>query len=150
MSQLAEFVTRHPIMVSVAAALAVAAVTIEIRHRASGTSAVGPNDAVRLINAGAVVFDVRKSEEFAAGHIIDARNVPQADLAKQADSLKKFREKPVIVYCDSGTSASAAVSMLKEHGFTKVASLRGGLNAWRQENLPVVAESAKKKTGKAA
>src|SRR5690349_7817936 len=99
MSQLAEFIQRHPIMVSVAVALAAAAVTIEIRHRARGTSTVGPNDAVRLINAGAVVFDVRKSEEFAAGHIIDARNVPQADLAKQADTLKKYREKPVIVYC---------------------------------------------------
>jgi rhodanese-related sulfurtransferase len=150
MSQLAEFVTRHPIMVSVAVALAAAAVTIEIRHRARGATSVGPNDAVRLINAGAVVLDVRKNEEFAVGHIIDAKNFPHADLAQQADALKKFREKPVIVYCESGVTAGAAVNALKAQGFTKVANLRGGLNAWRQENLPVVADTAKKKAGKAA
>lgn len=131
-------------------ALAAAAVTIEIRHRSRAATAVGPNDAVRLINSGAVVLDVRKSEEFAAGHIIDARNFPQADLAQETTALKKYREKPVIVYCDNGGAATAAVNALKAQGFTKVASLRGGLNAWRQENLPVVAESGKKKTGKAA
>jgi len=150
MSQLAEFVQRHPIMIGVAVALAVAAVVIEIRHRSRGAVSVGPNDAVRLINGGAAVLDVRKSDEFAAGHIIDARNIPEAELAKQADTLKKFREKPVVVYCDNGAASGGAVNILKEQGFTKVVSLRGGLNAWRQDNLPVVAESGKKKAGKAA
>jgi len=150
MSQLAEFIQRHPVMVSVTVALAVVAVTVEIRHRSRGATSIGPNDAVRLINAGAAVLDVRKSEEFAAGHIIDARNIPQADLVKQADSFKKFREKPVIVYCESGVASAAAVNVLKEQGFTQVVGLRGGLNAWKQENLPVVADNGKKKTGKAA
>jgi len=150
MSQLAEFVQRHPIMVGVTVALAAVAVAIEIRHRSRGATSIGPNDAVRLINAGAAVLDVRKSEEFAAGHIIDARNIPQADLVKQADTLKKFREKPVIVYCDSGAASNTAVNALKEQGFTKVVGLRGGLAAWKQENLPVVADGGKKKAGKAA
>jgi rhodanese-related sulfurtransferase len=154
MSQLVEFLTAHPIMVGVTVALAAAAVTIEVRHRSRGGVAVGPNDAVRLMNAGAVVLDVRKAEEFAASHIIDARNIPQAELAQQADSLKKYREKPVIVCCESGVTGNAAVTTLKSQGFTKVVNLRGGLSAWRQENLPLVSsdkkEEKKKKTGKAA
>jgi rhodanese-related sulfurtransferase len=91
---------------------------------------------------------VRDAKDYEAGHIIEARNVPAAELASKADTLKRYKEKPVIVYCDSGMAAGSAAKVLRAAGFEKVVSLQGGLQSWRQENLPVVKGPAGKKEGK--
>jgi rhodanese-related sulfurtransferase len=151
MNRLAEFVQHHPLMASLVILLAVASIVIELRHRKQGASALGPMEAVRLINGGALVIDVRNAEAFAAGHIIDSRHIEQNELAAQADTLKKYREKPVLLYCDTGTISATAARALKSLGFGKVVNLRGGLAAWKQENLPTVNQtkgSSKQKGGK--
>jgi rhodanese-related sulfurtransferase len=144
MSRFVEFVTNHPFLVAAAAILAVLTIVIEIRARARSFAAIGVQDAVRLVNAGALVIDVRDQKAYEAGHIIDARSIPAAELAGKAESLKKFKEKPVLVYCDTGFSASGAAKALQGLGFTKVVSLRGGLQSWLQENLPIVKGAPKK------
>jgi rhodanese-related sulfurtransferase len=144
MSRFVEYITNHPFLVAAAAILAVLAIVFELRQRGRGFAAVGPVDAVRLVNAGAVVLDVRDEKAFEAGHIIDARSVPAANVAQRVDSLKKFKEKPVLVYCDNGFAASSVAKVLQAQGFTKVVSLRGGLQSWLQENLPVVKGAPKK------
>jgi len=145
MNRLFEFIQHNMLLTSAAALLAIAAVVIELRHRLSAAVAVGPSDAVRLMNSGALVIDVRASEAYAAGHIIDARHIVQSELAAQAEALKKYREKPVIVCCDSGMSSAASAGVLKTLGFTQVVNLRGGIAAWKQENLPLVTASATSK-----
>ena len=140
MSRFLEYTTNHPFLIAAAAILAVLTLVIELRERGRGSSLLAPADTVRLANAGALVLDVRDAAEYATGHIIDARNIPAKELGERADSLKKYKEKPVIVYCESGMSAGSAVKALRALGFTKVAALKGGLRAWRQENLPLVAK----------
>ena len=108
MNRFAEFIQHHPLLAALVAALAVAAIVIELRHRKQGASALGPMDAVRLINGGALVIDVRTAEAFATGHIIDSRHIQDNELAAEADSLKKFREKPVLLYCDTGSASATA------------------------------------------
>jgi rhodanese-related sulfurtransferase len=147
MNRLFEFIQHHPLLISGIALLTIAAIVIELRHRLSAAVAVGPTDAVRLMNTGALVVDVRAADAYATGHIIDARHIPQAELAAQSDSLKKYREKPVIVCCDSGVTSGASAGILKGLGFTKVVNLRGGLNAWKQDNLPLVIGAANTKGG---
>ena len=145
MDRLLEYLTRHPILVGGTAALAVAVLVYELsRARGAGT-AVGPLDAVRLLNQGALMLDVRSKAEFDSGHVIDARHVPQEELAANADALKKYREKVVIVCCESGMRSAAATRVLAAQGHTKVVNLRGGLAAWRSENLPLVKTDAKGK-----
>jgi rhodanese-related sulfurtransferase len=138
MNRLLEYTTNHPFLVAAAAILAVLAIVIEIRQRARGTSLVSPNDAIRLSNSGALMLDVREAGDYEAGHIIDARHIPAAQVPAQTDSLKKYREKPVVVYCDSGFASAGAARALRAAGFSKVVTLRGGLQNWRQENLPLV------------
>ena len=99
-------------------------------------------EAVRLVNDGALLVDVRGAAEFAAGHIAGARNLPGAAIADGAEQLARFKEKAIIAYCDSGLTAGAAARHLKRLGFKQAFNLRGGLAAWRQENLPVVKGSA--------
>jgi rhodanese-related sulfurtransferase len=143
MEHLLPFIQKHPLLVSGIALLAIAAIVIELRHRLSAAAAVGPSDAVRLMNKGALVIDVRAAEAYATGHIIDARHIPQAELAAQADALKKYREKPVIVCCDSGVTSGASAGVLKSLGFTQVVNLRGGIGAWKTENMPLVTTTSK-------
>ena len=55
--------------------------------------------------------------------------------------MKKWRDKAVITYCDSGTSGANAARTLMKLGFTKVFNLHGGLNAWVKDNLPLAKTS---------
>jgi rhodanese-related sulfurtransferase len=125
--------------------LALAALAYEISRARSGGQAVGPSDAVRLLNQGAVLVDVRSKAEFDGGHIIDARHVPQEELAQAGESLKRFKDKVVITCCESGMRSGAATRVLQAQGFTKVVNLRGGLQAWRADSLPLVKSDAKGK-----
>src|SRR5689334_3899116 len=113
MSHLAEFIQNHVLYVATVAFIAVFATTLEIRHRLRGAVALSPQQAVHAINSGALVVDVRPADVYAAGHIIDARNIPENDVASQADTLKKYREKPVLLYCDNGSASAVAARLLK-------------------------------------
>jgi len=122
--------------------MAIAVAVYELSKARAGGQAVGPLDAVRLLNQGAVLVDVRSQAEFDAGHVIDARHLPQEQIAQGGEALKRFKDKVVIACCESGARSSAATRVLRQQGFTKVINLRGGLQAWRAENLPLVKSAA--------
>jgi rhodanese-related sulfurtransferase len=138
MQRLFEFIGHHYYLAAGVALAAAAVAVYEIRERIQAFAALSAMQAVRLINQGALVIDLRGKESFDAGHIGDARNVPVAELQSQADSLKKWRDKSVITYCDNGTSGASGARALMKLGFTKVFNLQGGLNAWVKDNLPLV------------
>ena len=137
MQRLFEFIEHHYFLASGAFLAAIALILYEVRARAQDFGALSAMQAVRLMNQGAIVIDLRDKEAFEAGHIRDARNVPAVQLEAQADTLKKWRDKAVIAYCDSGMSSAGAVRTLTKLGFTQVFNLEGGLNAWVKDNLPL-------------
>ncbi len=136
MSQLFEFVGNHPILVGIFAVL----LTLFIRNETQrGGRGVSPQELVNLVNKeGAVVLDVRDSKEFAAGHIVDAVNVPHTSLESRLAELEKYKEKPVTIVCKMGQHAGTAGTMLRKAGFGSVSRLSGGMTEWRNQNLPVV------------
>lgn len=140
MDRFLEYAMRHPLLFGGTVALALAAAAYEFSKARAGGQAVGPTDAVRLMNQGALLLDVRTQAEFDSGHIIDARHLPQEQAAQAAETLKRFKDKIVITCCDTGTRASAVGRVLRTQGFSKVVNLRGGLQSWRAENLPLVKE----------
>jgi len=96
-------------------------------------------DVTMMLNRGkSVLVDVRTPEEFAAGHMRDAKNIPLADLAKRIGELDKSKDKTIIVVCQSGNRADKAMAQFKQAGFTDVVGLEGGLAAWQAANLPTV------------
>jgi rhodanese-related sulfurtransferase len=137
MQRLMEFIGNHPYYALAAIAAAAAVAFYEIRERMLTFAALSAMQAVRLMNQGALVIDLRGKELYDAGHIGDARHVPAAELEAQAESLKKWRDKNVITYCDTGASAASGARILTKLGFTKVFSLQGGVNAWVKDNLPL-------------
>ena len=99
---------------------------------------VNPTDAVMLINREkAVVIDVCSPDEYAAGHIAGAKNVPLGELQDKLPSVVKNKGTPLILVCASGIRSSRAVAVAKKLGFEKAHSLAGGLGAWRAASLPV-------------
>jgi rhodanese-related sulfurtransferase len=138
MQRLLEYFQRHPILASAAVLLALAVLAYELFRQKQGFSGVQPQEAIRLMNQGAAVFDLRDASAYAQGHITGAKPLTREQIDTAPDSLKKYREKMLILYCDSGSSAGAAVRKLHAAGFTKAFILRGGLNAWRADNLPLV------------
>jgi rhodanese-related sulfurtransferase len=145
MDRLLEYAARHPFLVGGTVLLFLAAVAYEYSRARSGGESVGPLDAVRLLNQGALMLDVRTRAEYEGGHIIDARHIPQDEIAQSAETLKKYRDKVVVACCESGARSGAAARVLRAQGFAKVVNLRGGLQAWRAENLPLVKGSGKDK-----
>jgi rhodanese-related sulfurtransferase len=145
MDRLIEYITRHPFLAGGTAVLALAVLAYEASRARSGGQSVGPMDAVRLMNQGALLLDVRSQSEFDSGHILDARHVPQDQIASSGEVLKKYKDKVVIACCESGMRSGAAARVLQAQGFTKVVNLKGGLQAWRAENLPLVKPGAKGK-----
>jgi rhodanese-related sulfurtransferase len=109
-----------------------------IAKRMSGIPEVGAMEAVQLINRkDAIVLDVREPAEFSAGHVPNARNLPLSQFDKRVGEIAKFKGKPVIVACQSGSRSHAANAKLKAAGFTEIFVLAGGIGAWQQANLPV-------------
>src|SRR5262249_10807928 len=112
-------------------------IVYELRARSEDMAAISPQEAVRLMNQGAVVIDLRPAEAFANGHVTGARQMSGEQILKAGDTMKKQKEKIVLVYDDNGSLGASAVRQLAAQGFTKAFNLKGGITAWRAENLPL-------------
>jgi rhodanese-related sulfurtransferase len=104
----------------------------------AGAGSVNASEAVQLINREkAAVVDVCGPDEFAAGHVGGARNVPLGELEAKLPGLVKNTATPVILVCASGMRSRRAVAIAKKLGYENAHSLTGGMGAWRAANLPV-------------
>jgi rhodanese-related sulfurtransferase len=99
---------------------------------------VSPTEAVQLMNRDkAIVVDVCSGEEYAAGHVAGARHVPLNELESRLPEVAKNKSLPLIMVCASGMRSKRAQSIATKLGYEKVHSLQGGLQAWKDANLPV-------------
>ncbi|HHH12751.1 MAG TPA: metalloregulator ArsR/SmtB family transcription factor [Thiolapillus brandeum] len=98
---------------------------------------VSPEELLKRIREGVVtVIDVRPPEEYAAGHLPGAINLPLSELEQRLDELDP--EKEVVAYCRGPHCVLAfdAVSLLRERGLA-ASRMAGGLPEWRMRGLPV-------------
>jgi rhodanese-related sulfurtransferase len=136
MSRFLEFMHNHPWLFAAAGVVILILVVDEARRRLRGFNDVEPMHAVQLINRGAQVVDVRSPGDFATGHIAGARNIPLAEIDAHAEELAK-RGTPVLLCCANGITSAQAARLLKRGNELEVHNLRGGINGWRGDNLPV-------------
>ena len=81
------------------------------------------------------VLDVRTPEEYAAGHVPGAVNVPYDQVASHLAKIPK--DKEVVLYCRSGRRTGLAAEVLEANGYTKLVHLQGDMQAWLQDGRPV-------------
>ena len=118
----------------------VAAARARIREASPQEVAAWPAGSVAII-------DVREPDEYAAGHLPGAVNIPRGVLefqveahpavANVVDPALSHKEQPVLVYCRTGGRAALAACALQELGFTNVRSIEGGISAWIDAGLPL-------------
>jgi rhodanese-related sulfurtransferase len=88
-------------------------------------------------HSDALVLDLRTAADFKTGHIKGSRNVPLKEVSKELEKLSSYKDKPILVYCNSGSTATSAIRSLKNAGFEKINNLEGGIIAWKEANLPL-------------
>lgn len=137
MSRLLEFSHHHPYLIGAALLIVGLFLADTLWRQLRKFKEVSPAEAVLLINKGAAVIDLRAAKDFDAGHIIGARNIPAAEFGERLTELEKFREQPLLVYCQSGQTSQGRAATLIKAGFQQVFSLKGGVNAWQSESLPL-------------
>jgi len=81
------------------------------------------------------VLDVRTPQEYAAGHVPGAVNVPYDQVASHLAEIPK--DKDVVIYCRSGRRTGLAAEVLEANGYTKLGHLQGDMEAWLKDGRPV-------------
>jgi rhodanese-related sulfurtransferase len=130
-----KFILDHIFVVAIAVISGVALLWPALRPAGRRATAL---QVTQMLNRGkTTVLDVRSGDEFAAGHLRDAKNIPLADLSNRIGELDKAKNRTVVVVCQSGTRSDKAVRQLAAAGFADVWSLDGGVTAWQAAGLPV-------------
>ena len=93
----------------------------------------------RLKTANTLLLDVREPEEYTAGHLSGAINIPRGMLEFKisADPALQDLARPIILYCKTSGRAALAALSLKSMGFSNVVSLAGGYDGWVEAGHPV-------------
>lgn len=136
-----QFVLNHALLFGALGVLIAVFIANEVHGHFTGGKRLNPQEAVRLINdRDPIILDVRPTADFKRGHLLNAQNLPIAQLDAQMGQIDKNKSRPVLVYCALGTSSISAVEKLRKNGYTEVYPLSGGLNNWQGSNLPVTAK----------
>jgi molybdopterin/thiamine biosynthesis adenylyltransferase len=109
-----------------------------LRQIKSRIGEVDPSAVREQLGNGAVVVDVRETDEWSAGHIPGARHVPKSHLESRIEGAAPDHSQHVILYCASGNrSAWAARTMIEDLGYDQVESMTGGFTLWKDRGYDV-------------
>jgi rhodanese-related sulfurtransferase len=101
------------------------------------TAEVAPMAVQDLVDAGAVVIDVREPQEWSAGHAPQARLIPMGEVEARLDEVRP--DVTAVIVCRSGARSNTVAQFLSSHGINAL-NLSGGMRAWEQAGLPVVTD----------
>jgi rhodanese-related sulfurtransferase len=76
----------------------------------------------------AQLIDVREPNEFDAGHILGARNIPMSQMRMRSKEIRP--DMPVYLYCQSGMRSGRAAQFLNRKGYKDLTQLKGGFKGW--------------------
>ncbi len=139
MEQLSEFVVNNLILFAALLGVLVMLIKAELDHQSNKGLVVSPSMAIRLMNNHdeALVLDIRTAADYKNGHIKGAKNIPLSEFESAIEKYSDYKDKPILIYCNSGNTITRALKVLKKAGFDKVNSLEGGIAAWKEANLPL-------------
>jgi molybdopterin/thiamine biosynthesis adenylyltransferase/rhodanese-related sulfurtransferase len=107
-----------------------------LREARATITEVTPQDVDALPEAGATLVDVREASEWEQGHLPGAVHISKSYVEQQIEAAVPDRDSPVILYCAGGIRSLFAAQTLEQMGYTNVASMSGGFQAWKGAGLP--------------
>jgi len=136
MDRIIEFSVNHWDMVL--ALLATLAMLVFTERRKAAPS-VSPQQATVLgNNDDALMLDIRSAADYKTGRILNAKNIPFAELSKRTSDLQQYRDKPIVLICKTGQTAASAANVLRKEGYAKVYRMTGGMLEWSNQCMPLV------------
>lgn len=133
------FVIKHWALVGAFFIVLILIIIEEAKSVSARGDRVSVFEATRFINKeDAVVIDLRDASSFREGHIVNAKNIAIADIELHLEKLNAHRDKPIILVDALGMKTTPVVLRLKQAGFAKVMTLKGGIEAWKSANMPIV------------
>jgi rhodanese-related sulfurtransferase len=112
--------------------------TFFFMERARGGKPIASSELVKLMNSDqAILVDVRAANDYQAGHIHGAVNIPYAKTESRMSELHKQRGKLIVLVDQMGQHAGTAGKVLSKDGYD-VRRLTGGMSEWQHQNMPVV------------
>ena len=133
-----EFISNHSMLVLALAVVTFLLIKEFIESAFSPFKNLSPMNAVAKMNGdNLVIIDVRDPHEFILGHIENAINTPLGKLKEQLKSLETYKNKDILLVCQSGTRSSPACKTLIKAGFNHVFNLDGGMQAWEDHKFPI-------------
>lgn len=95
-----------------------------------------------LQSKGALLIDVREADEYAQRHASGSTLISLGQLKQRLPEILAYKDKPVVLICQSGRRSGQALKLLEEAGFSAAVNVEGGMNAWQKAGLPVVTGAA--------
>ena len=118
--------------------LVVVAILFLISNANKGGKKISPQALISLSNNDeAFIVDLRDSDSFDGGHITNSNNIPSNDLIRRSNEINA-KNKVIVLVCDMGNVSPNAGEKLKNEGFENIVILKGGINQWKMDNLPLV------------
>jgi rhodanese-related sulfurtransferase len=138
MEQYLDFAIRNWTLFALLGVIVALLVGTELMRVFRRYKSVSVNEALSLYNdQDALLLDTREVAEFRDGHLPAARNIPLSGVKSKIGELESDRQRPIVVYCRTGSRSGGACNVLVKNGFEKVHNLSGGIQAWEGANLPI-------------
>lgn len=139
MDQLITFAGNHPMLSGIWVLIVVLLIVTTIKIKLSPIKQISPQELTFKVNReNGLVVDIRSEKEFKTSRILDSVHISNEKVnKKELTSLEKHKDRPIIVVCAAGLTASKAANILAKEGFEKVSLLKGGMNSWVGAGLPV-------------
>lgn len=139
MDQLITFASHNTILVVAIVLVSLMLIHSLIGEKLRGYSSISPSESTQMINHDdALIIDVRESNEYSEGHIINSLHIPLANIKTRLGEIEKHKTRKLILACRSGSRSSSACATLRKDGFEHVYNLSGGVTAWESAGLPLV------------
>ncbi len=139
LTRLPQFIGNHVLLVAAFFVIILALIGLEVSRQFRGFRELTPGALVQMINRGSpLVVDLSAIADFEKGHIAGSKNVTPSQFDPEHKDLAKAKDLQVITVCRSGVTAAKAAKRLVKAGFTNVATLAGGIEAWKRADLPLV------------
>ena len=120
------------------APLVIVLILFFISNSKKGGTKISCQSLISLSNQDqALIVDLRSSEAFNSGHITASINIPVNDVSRRSNEIINST-KSVVLVCETGSSSTNAGETLKQEGLKDIFILRGGINEWKMNNLPLV------------
>lgn len=138
LTRLPQFIGNHVLLVATFVVIIIALIALEVSRRFRGYRELTPGTLVQMINRGSpLVIDLSAIADFEKGHITGSKHVAPSQFDPENKELAKARDLQIVTVCRTGMQSGKAAKRLVKAGFKNVATLAGGIHAWKQADLPL-------------